>query len=206
MIENNDLFEETFKALDSYDSIIAYSNTKSIPQKFIDVVEPNYTTVDLSNEKLKKAFFYFYNINELPCLLTAKKPIYDNKNFDEDLIAAKENLFLQTKEFVEGLVKKHKNFIFIKGTPTMPECGFTRQLVKLFSEKGLESGRDYGYFNIFESEKIRQAMKKINKWPTFPQIYLNEKFFGGLDVLIAMVEDGSFDKNIDDYYISEKDL
>lgn len=91
---------------------------------------------------------------------------------------------------------ENKNFIFIKGTPDRPECGFTRQLIDLLKGLDLVNGRDYQYFNIFSDEDVRQTLKQINDWPTFPMIYLKKEFIGGLDVIKEMIEDKSIKKYI----------
>lgn len=87
---------------------------------------------------------------------------------------------------------ENENIIFIKGTPTRPECKFTREVVKLLEEVGLEG--KYAHFNIFEDEEMRQDMKKINKYETYPQIYLKNKFIGGIDALKRIRDDGSLEK------------
>ncbi|KAM0686870.1 glutaredoxin, partial [Conglomerata obtusa] len=190
MSDDNDFYSDTFKELENYDSIIAYTTDLDIPQKFIQEAEPNYVTIDLTNTKLRNAFFQYSKITDLPCLLTAKIPCYDNQDFESAIQSAKTKVYNETIEKINSMLSQNKNFIFIKGTPSRPECKFTRKLVELLQQKGLVSGRDFGYCNIFENEKIRQSIKKLNNWQTFPQIYLDGKFLGGIDVLLEMDDEG----------------
>jgi Grx4 family monothiol glutaredoxin len=78
--------------------------------------------------------------------------------------------------------------IFIKGSPTSPKCGFSRQLVVLLGDLKCE----YGYFDILEDDEVRQGLKEFSNWPTFPQLYVDGELMGGLDIIKEMVADGEF--------------
>ena len=77
------------------------------------------------------------------------------------------------------LVKAAPVMLFMKGTPSTPQCGFSRQLVSLLREKGVR----YGFFNILADEEVRQGLKEYSEWPTFPQLYLRGELVGGLDIV-----------------------
>ena len=75
----------------------------------------------------------------------------------------------QTEELnkrLEELVKAAPVMLFMKGTPSTPQCGFSRQLVAILREKGVR----YGFFNILADEDVRQGLKVWADWPTFPQL------------------------------------
>lgn len=80
---------------------------------------------------------------------------------------------------LEGLVKAAPVMLFMKGTPSVPQCGFSRQLVGLLREKGVR----YGFFNILADEEVRQGMKAWADWPTFPQLWVGGELVGGLDIV-----------------------
>jgi Grx4 family monothiol glutaredoxin len=86
-----------------------------------------------------------------------------------------------------ALIKRHQIMIFIKGTPNAPRCGFTRQLLELFSQQGIT---DFDYFDILQDEQVRQGLKDYSKWPTYPQIYVHGELIGGLDIFRELVESG----------------
>ena len=73
--------------------------------------------------------------------------------------------------------------LFMKGTPSAPECGFSRQLVGLLRENGVK----YGFFNILADEDVRQGMKGYADWPTFPQLWREGELVGGLDIVSSVL-------------------
>ena len=77
------------------------------------------------------------------------------------------------------LVKAAPVMLFMKGTPSTPQCGFSRQLVGILREKGVR----YGFFNILADEEVRQGLKVWADWPTFPQLWVGGELVGGLDIV-----------------------
>lgn len=77
------------------------------------------------------------------------------------------------------LVKAAPVMLFMKGTPSTPQCGFSRQLVALLREKGVR----YGFFNILADDEVRQGLKVWADWPTFPQLWVGGELVGGLDIV-----------------------
>ncbi|KAI9894227.1 MAG: monothiol glutaredoxin grx4 [Vezdaea aestivalis] len=69
--------------------------------------------------------------------------------------------------------------LFMKGTPSAPQCGFSRQLVGELRERGVR----YGFFNILADEDVRQGLKEFADWPTFPQLWVAGELVGGLDIV-----------------------
>lgn len=59
-------------------------------------------------------------------------------------------------------MNKHKVVLFMKGNPSAPKCGFSRQTVGLLREKGIE----FAWFDIFSDEDVRQGLKRVNDWPS----------------------------------------
>ena len=91
---------------------------------------------------------------------------------------------------IESLLAPNDFFIFFKGTKEQPKCKFSRRLVELFKDNG---DYDFATYNILEDPRLRYWVKVYSKWQTFPQIYLNKKFAGGIDVVSELVEEGEFD-------------
>lgn len=77
------------------------------------------------------------------------------------------------------LVKAAPVMLFMKGTPSAPQCGFSRQLVALLRENGVK----YGFFNILADDEVRQGLKEFADWPTFPQLWVGGELVGGLDIV-----------------------
>jgi Grx4 family monothiol glutaredoxin len=80
---------------------------------------------------------------------------------------------------LEQLVKAAPVMLFMKGTPSSPQCGFSRQLVGILRERSVK----YGFFNILADEDVRQGLKEYADWPTFPQLWVSGELVGGLDIV-----------------------
>ena len=77
------------------------------------------------------------------------------------------------------LVKAAPVMLFMKGTPSAPQCGFSRQLVSILRERSVR----YGFFNILADDEVRQGLKEFADWPTFPQLWADGDLVGGLDIV-----------------------
>lgn len=99
----------------------------------------------------------------------------DYSSGDHDTSKEKEELNQRLSE----LVKAAPVMLFMKGTPSAPQCGFSRQTVALLREKGIR----YGFFNILADDEVRQGLKEYSEWPTFPQLYVEGELVGGLDIV-----------------------
>lgn len=92
--------------------------------------------------------------------------------------ASKDELSTRLSE----LVKAAPVMLFMKGTPSAPQCGFSRQTVSMLRDKGVR----YGFFNILADNEVRQGLKDFSEWPTFPQVYVGGEFVGGLDIVSVL--------------------
>ena len=92
-----------------------------------------------------------------------------------DPVRAKEELFKR----LEDLVKAAPVMLFMKGTPSAPQCGFSRQIVAILRERSVK----YGFFNILADEEVRQGLKEFADWPTYPQLWVDGELVGGLDIV-----------------------
>ena len=80
---------------------------------------------------------------------------------------------------LKALINKSKIMVFMKGSPNAPRCGFSRTLVGILNELNAK----YETFDILEDEEVRQGLKTFSNWPTYPQVYVNGEFIGGLDII-----------------------
>ncbi|KIY68143.1 glutaredoxin [Cylindrobasidium torrendii FP15055 ss-10] len=87
---------------------------------------------------------------------------------------------------MRAIMNQSRVVLFMKGTPATPRCGFSRRITGLLNDNGVE----YSTFDILEDEAVRQGLKQLNDWPTFPQLIINGEFVGGLDIVVEMVENG----------------
>ncbi|XP_056261934.1 glutaredoxin 3 [Pseudoliparis swirei] len=76
--------------------------------------------------------------------------------------------------------------LFMKGSSQEPRCGFSRQIVALLKEHGIQ----FSTFDILSDEEVRQGLKAYSDWPTYPQLYANGELVGGLDIVKELAESG----------------
>ena len=87
-------------------------------------------------------------------------------------------------EKLKQLVNRHRIMLFMKGVPSGPRCGFSRQIVEILDSFGVS----YDAFNILEDEEVRQGLKVYSDWPTYPQLYVEGDLVGGLDIVKELQE------------------
>lgn len=90
------------------------------------------------------------------------------------------------KERIDKMLNENKVFLFMKGTPSFPQCGFSARAVAILHELGAE----FGSFNVFDDDTIREGVKEYGQWPTIPQLYVNKELVGGSDIMMEMFENG----------------
>lgn len=80
---------------------------------------------------------------------------------------------------LEELVKAAPVMLFMKGKPSAPQCGFSRQIVAMLREHSVK----YGFFDILADDEVRQGLKEFADWPTYPQLWIDGELVGGLDIV-----------------------
>lgn len=91
----------------------------------------------------------------------------------------------QIKETVEA----NDVVLFMKGTSSMPQCGFSSKVAGILNYMGVE----YQDVNVLADEGVRQGIKDYSDWPTIPQLYVKNEFVGGCDIVIEMTLSGELD-------------
>jgi monothiol glutaredoxin len=89
-------------------------------------------------------------------------------------------------ERVERMVRSAEVFVFMKGTPAYPACGFSAATVAMLDELGAE----YSTFDVLADEAIRAAAKEVGQWPTFPQVWVRGELVGGCDIVAELYRSG----------------
>lgn len=92
----------------------------------------------------------------------------------------------ETKAKIENMLNSHSVFLFMKGSPSFPQCGFSARAVAILRELDTE----FGSCDVLENEEIRQGIKEFGNWPTIPQLYVNKELVGGSDIMMEMFETG----------------
>jgi len=89
---------------------------------------------------------------------------------------------------IADLVNNHEVVLFMKGTPTFPQCGFSATAAKILALNGVTNFRSV---NVLADPEMREAIKAYSNWPTIPQLYIRGEFIGGCDIMREMHEDAS---------------
>ena len=84
--------------------------------------------------------------------------------------------------------------LFMKGTKSMPQCGFSSRVAGVLNFMGV----DYQDVNVLEDDGIRQGIKDFSDWPTIPQLYVKGEFVGGCDIVTEMTLSGELDTLFED--------
>ena len=90
---------------------------------------------------------------------------------------------------VEKMISSADVFLFMKGIPEQPQCGFSANTVALLETVGAP----YGTFDVLSDESIREATKQYASWPTFPQLWVRGEFIGGNDIMMEMLQTGELE-------------
>jgi len=92
----------------------------------------------------------------------------------------------ELKTRISNTIGQQRIMLFMKGSPAMPQCGFSAAVVGVLKQIGVP----FGSFNILADQEMREGLKQFSNWPTYPQLYLDGKLVGGSDIVREMHERG----------------
>lgn len=98
---------------------------------------------------------------------------------------------MDTQQRIKEQVTGNRVVLYMKGTPQMPQCGFSALACQVLSACGVN---DLYTVNVLADAEIRQGIKEYANWPTIPQLYVNGEFVGGSDIMREMYESGELQK------------
>ncbi|SMX31576.1 Grx4 family monothiol glutaredoxin [Octadecabacter ascidiaceicola] len=90
---------------------------------------------------------------------------------------------------IKDTVTANDVVLFMKGTKSMPQCGFSSRVAGVLNFMGVE----FEDVNVLADEDIRQGIKDYSDWPTIPQLYVKGEFVGGCDIITEMTLSGELD-------------
>jgi monothiol glutaredoxin len=98
----------------------------------------------------------------------------------------------ETLAKIDGQVKNNPCVIYMKGTPTMPSCGYSSRA----SQAMIDTGEKFAFVNILADQDIFQFLPAYADWPTFPQIYIDGELAGGCDITLELHASGELAKKM----------
>ncbi|MDR6266362.1 MULTISPECIES: Grx4 family monothiol glutaredoxin [Rhodobacterales] len=99
---------------------------------------------------------------------------------------------------IQETVDNNDVVLFMKGTATMPQCGFSSRVAGVLNYMGVQ----FADVNVLADDGIRQGIKDFSDWPTIPQLYVKGEFVGGCDIITEMTLSGELDTLFDENGVS----
>ena len=91
---------------------------------------------------------------------------------------------------IQNEIKDTEVVLFMKGSPVMPQCGFSAAVVQVLSHLGIK----FKGVDVLQDADLRQGIKEFSNWPTIPQLYVKGEFVGGCDIIREMFENGELEE------------
>lgn len=105
-----------------------------------------------------------------------------------------------TIETIKEQITNNDILLYMKGTPRMPQCGFSAQAVQAL----MACGERFAFVNILENPEIRAELPKYANWPTFPQLWVKGELVGGCDIIVEMAGNGELQTLIKEAVASQE--
>ncbi len=93
---------------------------------------------------------------------------------------------------IDEAVKGNKVVLYMKGTPSMPQCGFSAAVVACLKEVG----EPFHSVNVLADPAVRDGIKRYSNWPTIPQLFVRGELVGGADIVREMHAKGELAAHI----------
>ena len=100
---------------------------------------------------------------------------------------------MSVQDKIREQVTGHKVVLYMKGSPQMPQCGFSSTATQILKMCGVENAFTV---DVLQNPDIREGIKQYANWPTIPQLYVNGEFVGGCDIMREMYQSGELQKLI----------
>jgi Grx4 family monothiol glutaredoxin len=170
--------------------IVEILRTEKVPFTSFDI---------LTDESVRAGLKTLYDWPTYPQLY-AKGELMGGLDIVKEMVASGESLSSQLgidglvqpppvptlEDKLKALISKAPVMLFMKGSPTEPRCGFSKTIVSILNEQTIK----FSTFDILTDEEVRAGLKTYSDWPTYPQLYVNGEFAGGLDIVKEMVSAG----------------
>jgi len=101
---------------------------------------------------------------------------------------------------IQGDIDQNPVFLYMKGTPMFPQCGFSARLVQILTHMGVT----FQSANVLEDMELREGIKQFAQWPTIPQLYVKGEFVGGCDIVTEMFQSGELETLLAEKGVTQK--
>ncbi|OGI65362.1 MAG: monothiol glutaredoxin, Grx4 family [Candidatus Muproteobacteria bacterium RBG_16_60_9] len=97
---------------------------------------------------------------------------------------------MDTQEKIKQQIGSSRIFLYMKGSPQAPMCGFSAQAVQMLGSVDAK----FSSFDVLSDNEVRQGIKTYSKWPTIPQLYIDGELVGGCDIMTELFRKGELQK------------
>ncbi len=108
---------------------------------------------------------------------------------------------MNTTELIKDQITSNTILLYMKGSPRMPQCGFSSQAVQAL----VSCGEPFAYVDVLSHPEIRKKLPEYAEWPTFPQLWVDGELVGGCDIITDLFQTGELKKLIDAAVKSKKE-
>ena len=95
-------------------------------------------------------------------------------------------------ERIDAAVKDNPVVIFMKGTPQIPQCGYSSRTAQAL----MACGEEFSHVNVLADPEVFENLPRYANWPTFPQVYINGELVDGCDITLELYEKGELQKMV----------
>ena len=99
---------------------------------------------------------------------------------------------MDVMEKIDATVKEIPVVIFMKGTPQLPQCGYSSRTAQALAA----CGQEFAHVNVLADPDVFQNLPRYANWPTFPQVYINGELIGGCDITLELYQKGELQKMV----------
>ncbi len=102
---------------------------------------------------------------------------------------------MDVQERIKQTVTGNRVVLYMKGSPQMPQCGFSASALQILKACGVV---EMTTVDVLADAEVRQGIKEFANWPTIPQLYIKGEFVGGSDIMREMFQSGELQKILQD--------
>ncbi|MFC3624874.1 Grx4 family monothiol glutaredoxin [Vogesella amnigena] len=102
---------------------------------------------------------------------------------------------MSVQDTIQQTVSSNPVVLFMKGSATFPQCGFSSRAVQILKACGVN---DFVTVDVLADADVRQGIKEFSNWPTIPQLYIKGEFVGGSDIMYEMYQAGELQEMLKD--------
>jgi monothiol glutaredoxin len=97
---------------------------------------------------------------------------------------------MNVMDYIKETIEQNPIVLFMKGTPEMPQCGFSMRTAEALKACHVE----FTHVDVLAAPEVRESLPAYSNWPTFPQVFINGELIGGCDIVMELFQNGELQK------------